>query len=127
MLFMVSQKPSASRQRNERGEVMRRLAAVGAISAIVFSAFSWMASEAEARVRKQCKVGHFHYGASSGERSKKLARRKAIASWAGFTAFEYGSHWARFRLAKSRDVQCDRIGAQWECRVEAIPCTRVRG
>jgi hypothetical protein len=73
---------------------------------------------------KVCMTDHFHYGSSSGERKKKLARREAIASWRGFTAFEYGNAWASFRLARSKVVRCSRSDSGWGCDIEAVPCRR---
>lgn len=80
-------------------------------------------SPADAKRRtKYCMAGHYHYGSSSGQRSKKVARREAIASWASFTMFEYGSAWGRFRRAIGRRVSCSRNETGWGCNVEAIPC-----
>ena len=85
-----------------------------------------MPADAAKRKRggKVCMTDHFHYGSSSGERNKKLARREAISSWAGFTAFEYGNAWASFRLARSKSVRCSRSDSGWGCNVEAVPCRR---
>ena len=79
-----------------------------------------------AKVRKGSKIcflDHFHSGSGSG-RTKKAAMRDAIQSWAGFTAFEYGTTWARYRLAASRQMACSRSGKSWQCATEARPCRR---
>ena len=83
-------------------------------------------ADAARRTGKVCMTDHFHYGSSSGHRTKKIARTEAIASWAGFTAFEYGSAWASFRLARSKGERCARGENGWGCNVEAVPCRRVR-
>ncbi len=83
-------------------------------------------ADAARRKGKVCMTDHFHYGSSSGHRSKKIARAEAIASWAGFTAFEYGNAWASFRLARSKGERCAREEGGWRCNVEAVPCRRVK-
>lgn len=83
-------------------------------------------ADAARRTGKLCMTDHFHYGSSSGHRNKKIARTEAIASWAGFTAFEYGNAWASFRLARSKAVRCAREVNGWGCKVEGVPCRRVR-
>ncbi len=72
--------------------------------------------------RSICMVGHFHYGASSGHRTKRLAMRTAVADWAGFTALEYGSHWANWRRARNKGANCERAGSGWTCSISARPC-----
>ena len=83
-----------------------------------------MPADAARRRGKVCMTDHFHYGSSSGVRNKKIARAEAIASWAGFTAFEYGNAWARFKRARSKSVRCVRADSGWGCNVEAVPCRR---
>ena len=80
-----------------------------------------VATPAEAK-RRYCMDGHFHYGSSSGQSSKKKAQAEAIASWAGFTAFEYGNAYASFKQGLSRRVSCSKDAGGWGCNVEAIPC-----
>ncbi len=72
--------------------------------------------------RRLCLVDHFHDGYSAGQVSKKVAEREAIAAWAGFTAFEYGSSWGSWSKAKSRSMKCAREGAGWACQATARPC-----
>lgn len=69
-----------------------------------------------------CMIDHFHHGYSAGHRSKKLAMREAVSGWRGFTAFEYGDHWASWRRAKTKRVSCDRSSGGWSCSIEARPC-----
>ncbi len=54
---------------------------------------------------KLCQVDHWHYGSGVGA-TKKLAMVDAVGSWQNFTALEYGSDWARFQRAASRNVSC---------------------
>ncbi|MEM8971285.1 MAG: hypothetical protein AAGD43_04375 [Pseudomonadota bacterium] len=70
-----------------------------------------------------CMVDHFHSGNGEG-RTKKAALRSAIASWEGFTAWEYGTDWARFKSAGSRGVTYTKAGGGWSANVEARPCNR---
>ncbi len=104
--------------------VFPRLAAIVLTTIIAGAVFS---SAAEAA--KECKPGHWHYGASNGAfKGKKVAMRDAIRSWASFTDFEYGSAWAFFRLAADKSSKCEKeVGNRWRCSVEGRPCKRVRG
>jgi hypothetical protein len=78
---------------------------------------------AQVRVgNKMCMVDHFHNGASSGATSRKQAEVQAIASWVGFTAWEYGGNWGSWRLAETKRVNCDHAGGRWSCSLEARPC-----
>ncbi len=78
------------------------------------------------RYRYYCQGDHLHFGSSSGHRSRKAALRAAISDWAGFTAFEYGDHYANWRIAKNKRVGCnrDRFSRQWKCSLQATPCRR---
>ena len=73
---------------------------------------------------KTCLSDHWHYGTSNTMRTKRLAQRDAIASWQGFTDFEYGSDWARWSRAASKKMGCKKVSSGWECSVEARPCRR---
>jgi len=74
---------------------------------------------------KLCLSSHFHDGYSSGQRSKKQAERVAITAWAEFTAFEYGTDWARWSRAASRGLSCSKDAAgSWGCHAQARPCRR---
>lgn len=73
---------------------------------------------------KTCMRDHWHYGSSGAHRSKKRARLAAIRSWQNFTAWEYGSDWARFYRSGSRKIRCSRSSAGWSCDVEGRPCRR---
>jgi len=72
--------------------------------------------------RKTCFTDHRHYGSSAGHRSKKAAEVAAIKDWQGFTAFEYGTDWARYSLAIDRKNGCTSETSGWKCEVEATPC-----
>ena len=74
---------------------------------------------------KLCLSSHFHDGYSSGQRSKKEAETVAIRAWAEFTAFEYGTDWARWSRAASRGLSCSRdASGGWGCHAQARPCRR---
>jgi hypothetical protein len=70
---------------------------------------------------RMCMSDHYHYGNGNGS-SKAAAQRDAIASWAGFTDFEYGSDWARWSRAAGKRVSCSGSGGGFSCQVEARPC-----
>ena len=69
-----------------------------------------------------CLVGHYHYGGSSGETSRKAALESAVSYWRGFTAGEYGDHWGSWRRARNKTVNCEQTASGWGCGVEARPC-----
>lgn len=69
-----------------------------------------------------CMTDHWHYGSSGVQSTKKRAQMDAIRSWADFTAFEYGTDWARWYRARSRKVSCSRASGGYRCDVEARPC-----
>lgn len=98
------------------------------LAAVVLVAALTGASVSPAQAAKECKPGHWHYGASNGPfKTKNAAMRDAIRSWAGFTDFEYGSAWAFFSLAADKGSKCERVvGNRWSCSVEGRPCKRVR-
>lgn len=71
---------------------------------------------------KLCQADHWHYGNGVGA-TKKLAVADAIGSWQDFTALEYGSDWARFQRAGSRNISCSNSGGgSVNCSIEARPC-----
>ncbi len=70
---------------------------------------------------KICMADHYHAGSSSGHPTRKAAEAAAIASWAGFTAWEYGSNWGHFALAESKTIVCQNVGG-WGCTLDARPC-----
>lgn len=71
---------------------------------------------------KLCQVDHWHYGSGVGA-TKKLAMADAIGSWQSFTALEYGTDWARFQRAASRNVACSNSGGGGvSCSIEGRPC-----
>jgi len=76
------------------------------------------------RFRLMCQGDHLHYGSSSGYPRRALAIRAATHDWGGFTAFEYGNHFAHWKLAKNKRVSCNRSAGGWNCSVEATPCRR---
>ncbi len=76
--------------------------------------------------RLYCTVDHYHTGMGSEQRTKKLAIRSAAAAWSGFTAWEYGTDWARWRYARSKSVSCNGARGAITCSVEARPCKPLR-
>ena len=68
-----------------------------------------------------CQVGHYHSGGGAG-RTRKAAELDAIKSWQSFTAFEYGSDWARFSKAASKSMRCSQSSNGYDCNVEARAC-----
>ena len=68
-----------------------------------------------------CMKDHFHSGYGDGS-TKDAASRAAVKSWAEFTAFEYGTAWARFSVAKSRSTKYTKAEKGWSANVDARPC-----
>jgi hypothetical protein len=72
--------------------------------------------------RKTCMLDHYHDGSGNG-RTRKQAERAAIAAWSEFTAWEYGTPWARYTIAESRQTTCTPQSRRaWSCAVQARPC-----
>jgi hypothetical protein len=71
--------------------------------------------------RKTCMLDHYHDGQGTG-RTKALAEKSAILSWSEFTAWEYGSPWARYSIAVSKGMECSPASGSWSCHVQARPC-----
>ncbi len=75
--------------------------------------------------RKTCMVGHFHYGSSKGEKTRRRALKAAKRSWMSFTAFEYGSDWASFRNSATKGKKCSKADdGTYGCSVSARPCKK---
>lgn len=70
---------------------------------------------------KTCFSDHSHAGTGSGA-SRKIAEMQAINNWAGFTAWEYGTDWAKFSKAVRKSMSCSGSGANWTCNLDATPC-----
>ena len=66
--------------------------------------------------------GHSHYGESGSLATRAKAEADAIRAWAEFTAFEYGTDWARFGNAAGKKVNCSQSAGSWVCKLDAIPC-----
>lgn len=99
----------------------KRLCAVALIAGL-----GLVLSAPSAHARKYCQGdNHLHYGNGTGAK-KKIARRNALASWAGFTAFEYGNAYAYWRHARFKKTRCSRSGGGWSCQVSANPCRVTR-
>lgn len=72
--------------------------------------------------RRLCMDGHFHSGNSAGAKTKKAAMSEAVNSWAGFTAWEYGTDWASWTKAANKSASCSQSASGWSCSIEARPC-----
>ena len=70
---------------------------------------------------RTCFSDHYHQGGGNGN-TRKAAETEAIKSWSSFTAFEYGSDWARFSKASGKGMSCSPGSSGWDCNVEARPC-----
>lgn len=70
---------------------------------------------------RTCFLDHYHFGSGSGS-TKAAATKDAISSWAGFTDFEYGSNWARWSRAASKQVSCTKAASGYDCQISARPC-----
>ena len=71
--------------------------------------------------KKVCFDGHFHTGNGSGP-TKKAAEVDAVKSWAGFTAWEYGTDWAQWTKAHSKTLSCSQGSSGFSCQADAVPC-----
>ena len=76
---------------------------------------------------RRCFTGHTHVGTGSPYRSKRKAVSSAAQDWSSFTAFEYGSSWARWRVAVGKTVACEQSSQGWTCEVQARPCLKRGG
>lgn len=72
--------------------------------------------------RKLCLIDHSHHGNSSGHKTERAAKAAAIDSWAGFTAWEYGTDWANIRKAIRVSMRCSQTTSGWGCDLDANPC-----
>jgi hypothetical protein len=74
-----------------------------------------------------CFSDHFHYGSSSGIKTKHAAEIAAIKSWADFVDFEYGGAWTDWRISGSKKIKCSQAGINgpWSCDVSSRPCHHV--
>lgn len=70
---------------------------------------------------KTCMAEHAHYG-SGDARTKEAARASAIRSWAEFTAWEYGTDWARWGKSVSQKTGYVKAEKGWTANVESRPC-----
>jgi hypothetical protein len=71
---------------------------------------------------KTCMADHFHDGQGTGP-TKAQAQAAAIRAWVDFTAWEYGSRWARWHNSVSRSGSCSGTRGNISCNVTSRPCT----
>ena len=63
------------------------------------------------------------FGAASEVTQRKAAEAAAINSWVSFTALEYGSSWADFRIAIEKTMRCGANAPNnFACDLDATPC-----
>ena len=70
-----------------------------------------------------CLADHAHTGFGVAA-TKRAARKKAIVAWESFTAWEYGTDWARYRSAGSKSVEYLKMANGWRAGVDGRPCNR---
>ena len=70
---------------------------------------------------RKCFADHFHSGSGDGL-TKQAAKSAAAKSWAEFTAFEYGTDWARFGRATGVSVRYTKLDKGWSATIDARPC-----
>lgn len=70
---------------------------------------------------RTCLVDHYHDGSGSGP-TRGAATAAAVSAWSDFTAWEYGSSWGRYGIARAKSLNCSRSSSGWSCDVSAIPC-----
>ena len=98
------------------------------ITTIVLGIGAVLSAPVEAkRYRLMCQGDHLHFGSSTGFPSRAKAMRAAVRDWAGFTAFEYGNHFAHWKLSKNKRANCTKSGRSWNCSISSTPCRRSRG
>lgn len=76
--------------------------------------------------RFYCTASHEHVGTGTAQRTKKRAVRSAARDWSGFTAWEYGTDWARWSYARGKTVSCNGPRGSIVCTVSARPCKLLR-
>mgnify|MGYP000960608620 CR=1 FL=1 len=103
-------------------------AAAGVLVGVLASSAAVVAqglADLHAQVRignRICMLDHFHTGSGTGP-SKDAAMKSAIASWSGFTGWEYGGNWGSWRLSESRHGKCEpSLGGGWSCTIHSRPC-----
>lgn len=112
----------------------RVFATVAAIATVFVAAGSaqagqtGMASMHEQRVvsGRLCFTDHTHVGTGQWASSKREATAHAARDWSSFTAFEYGSDWGVWRVARDKTVKCNKSGAGYICEVHGKPCLAQR-
>ena len=75
---------------------------------------------------RRCFSGHTHVGTGSPAGKKRQAIASAAQDWSSFTALEYGSSWASWRIATGKTISCEQSSRGWTCEVQARPCLRGR-
>jgi len=71
---------------------------------------------------KTCMADHFHDGQGTGP-TKAQAQAAAIRAWVDFTAWEYGTRWARWQNSVSKSANCSGGRGNVSCNVSSRPCS----
>lgn len=70
---------------------------------------------------RTCMTSHAHSGAGVG-RTKPAAMKAALQSWYEYTAWEYGTVWARWAKSAAKRVSYTKEPDGWAASVESRPC-----
>ena len=73
-----------------------------------------------------CFTDHEHVGVGQKAPTKSVAIRQAARDWSSFTAFEYGSDWAHWNVARGKKVLCEQVSGGYKCEVQGRPCLAKR-
>lgn len=68
-----------------------------------------------------CMLSHSHSGSGEGP-TKKAAMAAAVRSWFEYTAWEYGTDWARWGKSAGKSVGYTKTQSGWSATVESRPC-----
>ncbi len=82
-----------------------------------------MASQNDLRKEggRLCMADHAHTGSGTGK-TKDAARRAANQTWYEYTAWEYGSDWARLGKAAGVKIRYTKEAVGWTATIDARPC-----
>lgn len=70
---------------------------------------------------KLCMSDHDHLGTADGK-TKPAAKAAAVKVWETYTAFEYGSDWARYSRAAPVSTEYTKAETGWTAVVTSRPC-----
>jgi hypothetical protein len=108
--------PADARKRHAHRQVYRQVAIAAPVDGLAAS------HDMRREGGRLCFSDHFHYGSSAGLPSQQAAQVAAAKSWSSFVDFEYGSTWANYGKASSKEMKCSQGGGSWGCDLGARPC-----